>query len=473
MRVQSRFSIFIITLHFVLLFASQQVMAWGVNYQCPANLLTENGYLDVKNPANSSDPGCTNPYAMDFFDTCKPLIDPVTGQPSGATTDPNVVCRAIVCGDGHIYMADRDRTGSDPDAADTYIFGFSDVTGVPEELILTSGMPMNRGAAQFSAPTFFAREGQEFYLTLTNSGMLERPDLFDAHTVHYHGFPNAAPVFDGEPMASFGISMGDSLTYYYNNVNPGTYMWHCHVEAAEHMQMGMLGNLFILAGQDGTIIEYPAGSGKNYNKFAFNDCPTPNPNPSMCGSTGYDVMYFLQETGIDPDFHYADHTYNKLDFANMTDTYGLLNGRGYPDTVNPEPIANVNGYNAQPVPAIPFTINPDGSRSPLAIPVGQKLLIRLSSLSTVDFYTVTVLGIPMRVVGQGAQLLRGPTGINTAVTTGSVMLGGGEAVDIILDTTNVAPGTYFLYTTNLNALSNDAEDFGGMMTEITVTGPAV
>jgi hypothetical protein len=32
----------------------------------------------------------------------------------------------------------------------------------------------------------------------------------------------------------------------------------------------------------------------------------------------------------------------------------------------------------------------------------------------------------------------------------------------------VAPGTYLLYTTNLNYLSNDREDFGGMMTEITI-----
>ena len=39
---------------------------------------------------------------------------------------------------------------------------------------------------------------------------------------------------------------------------------------------------------------------------------------------------------------------------------------------------------------------------------------------------------------------------------------------MILDTTDVAPGTYFLYTTNLNHLSNDAEDFGGMMTEIVI-----
>jgi len=31
-----------------------------------------------------------------------------------------------------------------------------------------------------------------------------------------------------------------------------------------------------------------------------------------------------------------------------------------------------------------------------------------------------------------------------------------------------AAGTYFLYTTNLHQLANDAENFGGMMTEIQV-----
>lgn len=479
MRVFSRCSILVIPFY-MLLFAVLPATA-GVFYQCPANLLTQGVttggvcspspcYLDVKDPANSSDPGCQDTSSPTFFDDCKPLIDSITGQPSGATTDTNVVCRSITCSDGHVYMADRDRTGANPDQADTYMFGFKDVTGVPEGLIMTSGMPMTvngvpRGAAEFSAPTFFAKEGQELYLTLTNSGMVERPDLFDAHTVHYHGFPNAAPVFDGEPMASFGINMGSSLTYYYQNINPGTYMWHCHVEAAEHMQMGMLGNLYITPAQDGTSITY---NGKPYNRFAYNDCPTlPSTTDPMCGSTGYDIPYFLQETGFDPVFHNADHTYNSLNFADMTDTYMLLNGRGYPDTVNPAPIVNVNGYPAQPMPAVPML-----NGVPAVISQGDKVFIRLSSLLTTDFFSMTVLGIPMRIVGQGAQLLRGPTGVNTSYAANSVILGGGETADIILDTTNVSPGTYFIYTTNLNNLSNDAEDFGGMMTEILVS-PAI
>jgi hypothetical protein len=41
-------------------------------------------------------------------------------------------------------------------------------------------------------------------------------------------------------------------------------------------------------------------------------------------------------------------------------------------------------------------------------------------------------------------------------------------MDIILDTTGLAAGTYFLYTTNLNYLSNYNEDLGGAMTEIII-----
>jgi FtsP/CotA-like multicopper oxidase with cupredoxin domain len=448
--------------------------------QCPSALLTANATgaacpgapavpcnFDPHDPAASTDPGCQDPEAADFFDTCKVLLDPVTGQPSGATVDPNVVCRSITCGDGHVTMADGN---------DIYIFGFADATNVPESQIMTRGNPVPSGAtfplggANFSAPTFFAREGQALYLTLTNSGMRERPDLFDPHTVHYHGFPNAASVFDGEPMASLAIGLGESLTYFYSNQYAGTYMWHCHVEAAEHMQMGMLGNLYILPAQDATCAAATATDGPAYcfkdagrttkwAGFAFDDGDA---------STAYDVMYFLQETAFDPVFHHADNTYQKIPFADMNDTYTMLNGRGYPDTVNPQKLQNGNGNPSQPIPAIAMTIDQTGQSVPATIRAGERVLVRLSSLSTVDFYTVTVLGIPMRIVGQGAQPLRGPTGVNTAYTTGSVTLGGGEAVDVILDTTGVQPGTYFLYTTNLNFLSNNTEDFGGMMTEIVV-----
>jgi FtsP/CotA-like multicopper oxidase with cupredoxin domain len=362
----------------------------------------------------------------------------------------NVVCKSLTAGDGHAYMADRDRTGADPDIADTYIFGFADVTQVANDQIMTAGML----AANISAPTIELKEGQEFYLSLTNAGMIQRPDLFDPHTVHYHGFPNAASIFDCEPMASVAIGMGSTFTYYYNNVEPGTYMYHCHVEAPEHMQMGMLGNLYVRPAQDDNTSLKNLGSvaplNQPYVGFAYNDTD---------GSTGYHVAYPVQVTAFDPNFHHADNSYNPLDFAGMDDRYLLFNGRGYPDTIDTNPIANVYGNNSQ------------NTSSLITATRGQKILLRISSLATTDFSTVTLLGMQMRVVGQGARLLRGPTGQNLFYNTNSITLGGGEANDVIIDTSNVQAGTYFLYTSNLNHLNNDAEDFGGMMTEIVINNP--
>ena len=127
------------------------------------------------------------------------------------------------------------------------MFGFADVTGIPAAQVMQVGTL----AHEFAAPPIVLDQGDEFYLTLTNVGMAKRPDLFDPHTVHYHGFPQSSNIYDGLPESGLSINMGASLTYYYLNNEPGTYMYHCHVEATEHMQMGMLGSLYVRPAQNG------------------------------------------------------------------------------------------------------------------------------------------------------------------------------------------------------------------------------
>src|SRR3990172_7739891 len=173
------------------------------------------------------------------------IVNPVT---------PRQVCIHLVAGDGFVNMADRtlDHGADAPVGAGypQYIFGFANATGTPNADVMSTFMlKMN-----FSAPTVSVQEGDQLYLSLTNVGMVMRPDLFDPHSVHYHGFPNASAIFDGLPESGVTINMGATLTYYYNNVEPGTFIYHCHVEAAEHMQMGMLGNLYVRAAQDGTLV---------------------------------------------------------------------------------------------------------------------------------------------------------------------------------------------------------------------------
>lgn len=356
---------------------------------------------------------------------------------------PNAQCMHLAAGDGFVTMADGEPM---------YMFGFADITGTKPNKAIDVGTL----AAVFPAPPIVLNEGDEFFLSLTNVGMLMRPDLFDPHTVHWHGFPEAASVFDGVPDSSISINMGSTLTYYYNVVEPGTYMYHCHVEATEHMQMGMLGNLYVHPAQNnGPPIEYPVGSGKTYSTFAYNDGD---------GSTGYDIDFPIQIGSFDSAFHGASLDVQPLPFALMRDDYPMLNGRGYPDTVQTSgPAAPVE---ANPVDGV--STQPESSLVTAA--PGQRVLLRLSNLNVTRFYTLQTLGISMQIVGKDASIQRGPDGKNLYYMTNSVILGGGESVDAIVEIpADAVPGTtYFLYTSNLNYLSNNEEDFGGMMTEIRV-----
>jgi hypothetical protein len=112
---------------------------------------------------------------------------------------------------------------------------------------------------------------------------------------------------------------------------------------------------------------------------------------------------------------------------------------------------------------------------------GQRALLRISDLAVTEYHTLASLGIRMHVVGWNAKLLRDQDGNNMDYYTNSITLGGGESVDVILDSCTVVradpstacpvgksipPGTYYLYTSNLDHLSNDAENFGGQMTEV-------
>src|SRR5437660_5252773 len=106
------------------------------------------------------------------------------------------------------------------------------------------------------APLMALDEDDELVLTLTNVGMIMRPDLFEQHTVHFHGYPNASSFYDGVPDASVAINIGGSFTYYYLAPDAGTYFWHCHITPPEHLQMGMVGQLYVRPRQD----RVPAGN---------------------------------------------------------------------------------------------------------------------------------------------------------------------------------------------------------------------
>jgi FtsP/CotA-like multicopper oxidase with cupredoxin domain len=342
------------------------------------------------------------------------------------------------------------------------------------------------------APLMAIDEDDEFFLTLTNVGQIMRPDLFEQHTVHFHGYPNASSFYDGVPDASVAINIGGSFTYYYLAPDAGTYFWHCHITPPEHLQMGMVGQLYVRPRQNRVAVNASllAALQKQQqdprtacNSAADILCSNPLPRfppPSVAqglrapsgnyayndgdGSTYYDVEYPLQIHGFDPNFHFVGMTFNPEAFADMKDKYFLLNGRSYPDTVTAGPLQTVSadGANhfAQPLPAI------------VNIPAGKKALLRISDLDVSEYQTLASLGIPMKVIALNAKLLRDQGGNNMYYTTNSITLAGGESLDVILDASDTtkypAGSVFYLYTPNLDHLSNDAENFGGLMTEVRI-----
>ena len=448
--------------------------------------------------------------------------------PSG-TCDPDpaypgaIKCQHVGGGDGFATMGDGHQI---------YLFAFSPLSGLadieaglpgtelakdfnagyvgPNYSTVTSGtnlagaanngaitepagiMDMGVLAGNAPSPLMAIDEDDEFFLTLSNPGMIMRPDLFEQHTVHFHGYPNASSYFDGVPDASIAINIAGSFTYYYTAPDAGTYFWHCHITPPEHLQMGMVGQLYVRPRQNrvtgnlhdaliqanvkaspGNVVNGGAGCS---DILCSGQTPAPAPNSATGGgkyayndgdgSTRYDVEVPIQVMGFDPNFHYVGMTFNPEAFADMKDKYFLLNGRGYPDTVSPGPISTMSADGvsrpAQPLPAV-ITISKSTGQT--------RALIRLSDLSVTEHVTLGTIGVPMTVIAVNARLLRDMAGNNLYYNTNSITLGGGESLDVILDVSDpqYVPGqTFFLYSTNLDHLSNDAENVGGMMTEIRV-----
>ena len=447
--------------------------------------------------------GTGSAYASQFYVQCPE-------DPDGAITDPSdpgivegdldsdgianndYACIHVVGTDGFNRMADGRRL---------YAFGFDNVTptaaaqgDVPRETTgamdgelngdsLANYMKQMQLGANLPAPTVIQREGQRWYITLSNFPFTPRPDLFDPHTIHYHGFPNANNFYDGVPEMSLAPFPLASLAYFCNLVEPGTYFYHCHVEATEHMQMGMFANLWVQPRQDQTGCV--GGGTCPPGQYVYNDGD---------GSTAYDDQIPLMIITYDALFHDASESVQPLDFLGMKDDYLLFNGRGYPDTVNPEThipngdtdfVTRTNPDDGVSVPVgpRPEDIATDGVSqaaqqlpSIISVNAGETFLVRLSNLSTTDILTLHSPAVPMRIVGTGARELAdvgaSPNGADTGLKrhyrTHSATLGGGRSYDILLDTAGVPAGTYFLYTSNLEFLSNNEQDIGGGMTEIRV-----
>jgi len=348
----------------------------------------------------------------------------------------------------------------------TYIFGFRNVSGLSD-----TQRANQKNRAQHSAPLFWVNQynpaaPKDFKMRLTNLGLALRPDLFDAHTLHWHGFRNVIPFFDGEPTGSVSVPTGRIFDYIFRPRDPGTYMFHCHVEDVEHVHMGMTGPVFVRPLQDGQSIG-------GFTRFAYNDGD---------GSTGYHREFAMFLSEVWAEAHWADAHIQLPDWTDYRADFALLNGRVYPDTLAPNaPIDLASSVNALSVQRdgdgdlVPPPGRPDLQYQPLSALVtcnaGERVLLRFANLGFKES-SMTLAGIKMRVVGKDATPMLGRDGTHTSYEASTVSFGAGESIDAIFTAPphsgGVGPDTYVLYNRSFQRSDNLAGGFGGQRTEVRV-----
>jgi FtsP/CotA-like multicopper oxidase with cupredoxin domain len=359
--------------------------------------------------------------------------------------------------DGYITVPGRETNP-------IYIFGFIPVDAGAS---VSSLISTYKGHAQHSAPTLDFLQNDDIKITLTNLGLVQRPDLTDSHTIHWHGFDMPSPLNDGVPEVSVAVPIGKQVTYFYRPHREGTYMYHCHFEDVEHVHMGMTGIVFVRPLQDGSPITF---NGKTFTKFAYNDSD---------GSTGYNRHFAILVNEVWSKFHDGDRDIQETIPTDYDPEWFSLNGRCYPQTVLPNDDGSMSSGLTTHNPNYDTDDKSQPNSSLVQVNPGERALLRLANLGYQQ-HALQLPGIPMHVIGQDASLLR-DGGVDTSYRTNTVYIGPGEARDVLFD----APafdganpsgtdgrGSYNVYyfkCRDYRHLSNNgAPGSGGMMTEVRV-----
>lgn len=274
-------------------------------------------------------------------------------------------------------------------------------------------------------PTIRVTEGDRVRIVLKN-------DTDKEHTVHVHG--QSKPVLsDGVPfIGQKGVKKGEMYAIEFIVKNIGTSWYHCHVDSAHHVDMGMYG----------AFIVEPKKEKLEYDReyiFLLDEWPTAH-------------IHKHQDTGEgdeDKTVAHGEHSTITMHEVNAPEHKQMdempARRDWYPETYEP----HNNVYDG-------FTIN--GRSFPLTEPLivkeGEKVRIRFIN-SGYQQHFMHVHSHRFMVVARDGSYVNEPQKIDT------VGIGPGQRVDIILFADN--PGIWPFHCHRLNHVTNEHIYPGGML----------
>jgi len=187
------------------------------------------------------------------------------------------------------------------------------------------------------------------------------------------------------------------------------------------------------------------------------------------GTTAYDVEYPIQMMGFDPAFHFVGMTFNPEDFSGMKDKYFMLSGRSYPDTINTAMIRTQSSDGlARPSPG--GTFEDHAAVLHLAVRSGCHASCAAAGLG-LERYRVPYFGEQHSDDGHRfttrACCATWPATISTTTRTRSPWVAASRQTSSSSRMTFPRVRTSFTPPISITC-RNDAENVGGMMTEIEI-----
>ncbi len=277
--------------------------------------------------------------------------------------------------------------------------------------------------SQIPGPTIRVTEGDRFRIIMKNESSGQ-------HTLHIHG-QSKPVVMDGVPyIGQAPVKRGESYIYEFTATSIGTAWYHCHVDSAHHVDMGM----------HGAFIVEPKNEKLAYDReyvMILDEWPTHHihvheDEEPMAGHEEHGVV--TKHEGMPPEHEHKDEKpaqrdwYPKTHFPHNPVYDGFtINGRSFPLT------------------------------EPVAVKKGERVRIRFINVGYKAHFMHTHSHKFIVVARDGAYVDE-PQKIDT------VQIGPGQRVDIILFADY--PGVWPFHCHRLDHVTNEHIYPGGMLTFI-------
>ena len=178
------------------------------------------------------------------------------------------------------------------------------------------------------SPTIRVEQGDKVYITLENTHYLP-------HTIHLHGVDHPwqnVQSGDNDGVEEHAVFPGTSHTYEIKPRHTGSMLYHCHVQTAQHLMMGLSGLFVVEENQPNNWVQtFNIGAGKVRH---------PSVGVKKTFNQEYDLFYqsidkrlssIIQNTN-DPRL-VSKRMSREFNMTESFENYFMLNGRSFPYTL--------------------------------------------------------------------------------------------------------------------------------------------